>query len=368
MLAALGTIANAVMITECSGTIRWVNRAFFELTGYAAATTAGQTPRLLKSGKHSPAYFRGLWATILSGRVWRGETINRRCDGRLYYCEQTITPLCGPDGRVMYFVAVMNDITERKRMEERILRSQRQEVIGMLASGVAHDLNNILAPIVMSAGILKKRLAPVHEHDQGILDLIESCAQRGADLTRQLLTFGRDTNDDEAPPMQPRRVVEEVVRLMEETFPHNIEITNQTPDDLWRVAIHPTQLHQVLINLCVNARDAMPAGGRLTLNAQNVTLDEKQVWLHAHAKPGNYVKLSVVDTGCGISPEAIGRIFDPFFTTKAVGKGTGLGLSTTQGIVTRHGGIVTVDSELDQGSTFAVHLPATPFAVPAEPG
>ncbi len=366
MLAAFGTIANAIMITDPSGTIRWVNRAFSELTGYAAAAVVGQTPRLLKSGRQSPALYRDLWATILSGRVWRGASINRRCDGRLYYCEQTITPLCGPDGRIAQFVSVMNDITERKRMEEQNLHMQRQQIIGTLASGVAHDLNNILAPIMMSVGILKERLGSAHEHDQGLLALIESCAQRGGDITRQLLVFSHAAEEDDARPIQPRRMVEETVRLMEATFPRNIEIVNLTPDDLGGVTIHVTQLHQVLMNLCVNARDAMPAGGRLTLNARNVTLDEKQTWPHVHAKPGVYVMLSVADTGCGIPPEVIGRIFDPFFTTKDVGKGTGLGLSTVQGIVTHCGGFLTVDSELGRGSTFAVHLPATPLEAEAE--
>jgi|GEM_PF-1783066 len=260
-----------------------------------------------------------------------------------------------------FAIAVANVVSlllaeeERARIEQQFLRAQRMEAIGTLAGGVAHDLNNILAPILMAAGLLKFKLtAP---GDQGIIALIEGGAQRGAGIVKQLLTFGRGT-DDARGLVQVRHLVKDMGHIIQETFPRNIQFQQNIGPDLWPVLADATQLHQVLLNLSVNARDAMPKGGSLTLGAQNVTLTEADAQTIPLAKAGRHVLLTATDTGDGIPPEILGRIFDAFFTTKPVGKGTGLGLSTVQGIVQSHGGCMTVASEVGKGTTFKVYLPA----------
>ena len=257
-------------------------------------------------------------------------------------------------------VCILRDITKQRAADEQILRSQRMESIGTLASGVAHDLNNILAPILMSASILQDRVSP---DLRSLIAAIMESAQRGADIVRQVLTFARGL-EGERINLQLRHLIKEVVEITRETFPKSITIRSGVPKDLWTVIGDSTQLHQVLLNLFINARDAMPNGGQLTVRAENQVLDADYAALPSDARPGQYVVVSVADSGTGISPKVIDKIFDPFFTTKEVGKGTGLGLSTVIGIVRNHGGFVKVYSELGRGSTFKVHLPANPGGTP----
>jgi CheY-like chemotaxis protein len=242
-------------------------------------------------------------------------------------------------------------------MEAKFFRAQRLEAIGSLASGIAHDMNNILAPIMMSAPLLRMGLSV--EQTEKTLVTIETSAQRGADLVRQLLTFGRGVEG-------ARRIVrlgamlDEVARIAQRTFPKNISIARDDSEMAWPVMGDSTQLHQVLLNLCVNARDAMPQGGVLTIAVDNVRFDESLVSMTPGAKVGPYVQLSVTDTGTGIPPDVVDKIFDPFFTTKEPGKGTGLGLSTVIGIVKSHGGFVSVLTKMGVGTTFQVYFPAMP--------
>ncbi|HEY8993688.1 MAG TPA: GAF domain-containing protein [Lacunisphaera sp.] len=246
---------------------------------------------------------------------------------------------------------------ERRVLQEQFLRAQRMEAIGTLSSGLAHDLNNILAPMLMAAGLLKMKLtAP---SDQTIVALIESGAQRGTGIIRQLLTFGRGVEGARTS-VQVRHLIKDLTHIVSETFPRNIEFGYSTPANLWPVHADATQLHQVLLNLSVNARDAMPGGGKLFIAAENVRLEEG-----ASAPPGPYLKLTVTDTGEGIPPAIINRIFDPFFTTKPVGKGSGLGLSSVLSIVKNHHGFVKVSSEVGKGSSFEIHLPALDAPAPA---
>ena len=255
------------------------------------------------------------------------------------------------------------DATESRQMEEKFLRAQRMEAIGTLASGVAHDLNNILTPMLMVAGLLKETL--VESRDREMLTMVERSAQRGAAIIGQLLTFSRGV-DGIRTSIQPRHLVKEMINLMQETFPRNIEVVQDLPTDLWSVVVDATQFHQVLLNLCVNARDAMPGGGKLTLAARNLYLTEKEIEIHSGVAAGPHLLVTVSDTGHGIPPSIIGRIFDPFFTTKKIGKGTGLGLSTVIGIVKSHKGFVNVYSEPGSGTVFRVYLPATDSAITAE--
>lgn len=279
-----------------------------------------------------------------------------RLDGAVRWLRDRVFPVQSLDGAPLRVVGVAEDITEQKFLEQRLLHSQRLESIGTLASGVAHDLNNILAPMLMATSVLRKKL--VDENDQELVSLLEAGARRGTGIVSQLLAFSRGVAGKRVV-VQPGYVVREMSHIMHETFPRNITIQTRIPDDLWSIEADVTQLHQVLMNLCVNARDAMvPAGGSLALSAQNVALGEQDGDLPPGGAAGPYVLFSVKDSGHGIPPEIIGRIFDPFFTTKDVGKGTGLGLSLVHGIVKSHGGFTTVQSQPNAGATFKVFIPA----------
>lgn len=351
--AALEAAANIVMITDARGTIEWVNPAFTRATGYTFAEAVGRNPRFLKSGQQSPEFYAGLWRTLTSGRSWTGELVNVRKDGGLYTEESTITPVHDQTGAITHFVAVKQDITQQKLLEKQLFQTQRLESIGLLASGIAHDLNNILAPISLSIELMRHK----YPAEQRGLDLIEQCTRRGADIVRQVLTFSRGM-DGTRVPLRLSRLVKEMNHLMAETLPRNITLTYDVATQEDTVRVDPTQMHQVLLNLAVNARDAMPAGGRLNFGLATETLTTDDLRLTAGSGPGPYVVLTVADTGQGIPPEVLPLIFDPFFTTKPRGQGTGLGLSTVHGIVRSHGGFIRVESKLGEGTTFRVYLPA----------
>jgi len=240
-------------------------------------------------------------------------------------------------------------------MEEKFLRTQRLEAIGTLSSGIAHDLNNILAPMLLVSPFLKGKLKD--PKDVGLLTMIEQGAQRAANIIKQLLTFSRGIEGMRGS-VQTRHLLKEMLAIMRETFPREIEVVEEISADLWPINADTTQIHQVLMNLCVNARDAIHAGGKITLSAENIYISENEIGGSPAMKPGVYVRLTVTDTGEGIPRENLDRIFEPFFTTKEIGKGTGLGLSTVLGIVKSHEGFVTVYSEPGLGTSFKIHLPA----------
>ncbi|HXQ81974.1 MAG TPA: ATP-binding protein [Opitutaceae bacterium] len=353
--AALQAAPTSIVITDSRGHIEWVNPAFEKISGYPSSEVIGKTPRVLKSGKHPQPFYDELWRTITAGNNWQGEICNRAKDGRIFREAMTIAPIRDQEGAIRHYVAIKEDITESKALEGRLMRAQRLESIGLLASGVAHDLNNVLAPILMSIDWLKTRYPTTDSHQ--ILDVMESSAQRGAGVVRQVLTFAHGI-EGERVEIVPRHLIRELQQMITGTFPPAIEIDVQFAPDLKSVTGDPTQLHQVLLNLAVNARDAMPSGGTLTISAENCRLSEKEARLSVGARPGDYVLISVSDTGTGIPPEILDRIFDPFFTTKPKGRGTGLGLSTVHGLVRSHGGFVTVNSALGVGSRFTLYLPA----------
>jgi nitrogen-specific signal transduction histidine kinase len=252
-------------------------------------------------------------------------------------------------------VCFVLDLTERKKLEQQFHRSQRMESIGTLAGGIAHDLNNVLSPIMMALEVLKMRF-PGPENRE-LLDILRTSAERGADMVRQVLSFARGV-EGRRMEVQIRHLVQDMEKIARDTFLKNIKVETNIPRDLWTVMGDPTQLHQVLLNLCVNARDAMPNGGRLTISAKNVNLDAHYASLNPEAKAGPYVFIQVEDNGTGIPPRILEKIFDPFFTTKEVGKGTGLGLSTSLAIVKSHGGFMRADSEVGKGTKFHINLPA----------
>ena len=351
---------STVVITDTLGNIQYVNPKFTAVTGYTLEEAMGQNPRVLKSGESGPEEYKELWDTLIAGHEWRGTFHNKKKNGELFWEAASISPITDESGVITHFLAVKEDITERKQMEEKILRAQRMESIGALAGGMAHDLNNILAPIMMSASMLREENLESEVRAQLIAG-IEEVVQRGADIVNQVLTFARGAKGKHII-LNVQALAKQVGQFVKETFPKSIVFCQNVPEALWNITGDPTQLYQVLLNLCVNARDAMLEGGTLHLEAENYEI--RGAFAPApDARPGRYVKFTVADTGSGIAKEIADRIFEPFFTTKEPGKGTGLGLSTAIGILRSHGGFVTVNSESGQGAVFNVFLPATTEAV-----
>ncbi len=264
-------------------------------------------------------------------------------------------PVHDSEGKFSQCRTVISDITEKKKLESQFLRAQRMESIGTLAGGIAHDLNNLLTPIMLSLQILKQKFTD--EQSQKLITLLEQNSHRAAGLIKQVLSFARGI-EGERNALQAAYLIYEIEKIVKETFPRDIEIKTNIPKDLWIISGDATQLHQVIMNLCVNARDAMPDGGILSISAENFFIDEDYAQMNLEAKVGSYIIISISDTGTGIPPEILNRIFEPFFTTKDQGKGTGLGLSTSLAIVKSHSGFIDVHSEIGAGTVFKVFLPA----------
>ena len=359
--------ANAIFITNADGVIQWINPAFTALTGYAESAAIGQTPRILKSGKQNPAFYESLWRTILAGEIWRGEITNRRQDGGLYFGEETITPVRSVGGKITHFIGILNDVTERKRLAAQFIEAQKMEVIGQLAGGVAHDFNNILAVVTGYSDMLTADLG-ADSHLGKYAEEIRHASERAVGLTRQLLVFSRKQV------VQPvvlalNEVVQDLDKMLRRLVEENIEFTMALGEETGRVKADAGYIGQLLMNLVVNARDAMPNGGRLTIASGNVTLDESHTLPHPDTRPGHYVMLSVTDTGTGMTDEVKSHLFEAFFTTKPAGKGTGLGLATCQTIIQQCVGHISVSSELGKGSTFRIYFPRVdqPLAAASPP-
>ena len=323
------------------------------LYGWSASEAIGQPIGELILA--DPQELNAISKVLLATGEFRGQLKEITKDKRELTVEVWSTLVRNDDGTPRSVLSINNDITEQKNLEMQLLRAQRLESIGTLASGVAHDLNNILTPILMCAQTLRHELG--EEDRQSALSLIEESARRGAVVVKQVLTFARGI-EGERVLIKPSHLIEEMVDIARKTFPKSIEITSRYPEDLWSIEGDPTQLHQALLNLSVNARDAMPNGGALVIWAENFTVDEYYASMTPDAKVGQFVALRVSDTGTGMPRATIDKIFDPFFSTKEIGKGTGLGLSTTLGIVKSHGGFISVYSELGKGTTFKLFLPA----------
>lgn len=301
--------------------------------------------------------------TVLEKGAWVGELEHTTKERKQITVESHWTLVRDDAGRPKSILAINTDITEKKRMETQFLRAQRMESIGTLASGIAHDLNNILGPILMAIEML--RLKNQDEESQRWLTILQNNAERGGDMVQQVLSFARGV-EGERIALQPKHLLKDVIKILGETLPKSISIKYEIPSDLRPILADATQIHQVLMNLSVNARDAMPQGGVLRISAENRELDENYALMNLEAKPGRYVSFTIEDSGTGMPPEVVNRIFEPFYTTKEIGRGTGLGLSTALTIVRSHGGFINVYSEPGQGTQFVFHLPVAEFGQDAQ--
>jgi PAS domain S-box-containing protein len=354
--AALKAAANAIVITDRSGSIVWVNPAFTMLTGYSAEESMGVNPRkLVKSGVHGQVFYQQLWDVLLAGEVWRGEIMNRHKNGIQYPEGMTITPVKDARGEITNFIAIKRDLTEQRKLEEQLRQSQRMESIGTLAGGVAHDFNNILTAII-GYGYLALKNAAQDDPQRRLIEHILKAADRAAHLTKELLLFSRKQAID-SKQLDLNAVVTKMEIFLKRVIGEDIAFKTVLQEIKLTVMADVYQLEQVLMNLATNARDAMPQGGTLTLTTEAVQLDQSFTESHGFGKPGQYALLTVSDTGEGMDEETRQRIFEPFFTTKDVGKGTGLGLAAVYGIICRHEGFINVYSEPGCGTTFQIYLP-----------
>ena len=367
----LSNAREGVMIVDLADRISLWNRGAEAIFGRTAAEAIGQSPEAVM-GFEDPAAAGRLRAAVARDGFWNGELRAQARDGRKLIVNYRATLVRDEAGQPRARLNLFADITEQKQLEEQFLHAQRLESVGMLAAGIAHDLNNMLAPIVFAAPLLRESLSA--SRDLKILDIVEQSAARGAGLVKQILGFAHSATG-ELQVTQVKHLMRDIVSVIEQTFPKAIELVHQIPADLWPVQGNASQIHQVLLNLCVNARDAMPQGGTLRISAANRRLDGAEAVAIPGARPGAWLVLEISDTGTGIPPELLERIWQPFFTTKGAGKGTGLGLSTVRGIVAGHQGFIELRTEAGLGTTFRVSLPAVesepaqsaskpPFAIP----
>jgi PAS domain S-box-containing protein len=361
--ALLDKAQDAIFVQDGAGAITYWNKSAERLYGWTA-DEMGRTGNLADFFAFDEEKVKEARDAVLAKGEWNGELRQKNKAGAEVTVDSRWTLVVGRAEGGHSFLCINTDITERKRIEAQFLRAQRMESIGTLAGGIAHDLNNVLAPILMGAEMLRD--GALDPRSAKLVGTIESSARRGRDMVKQILGFARGQSGEQSV-LQLGHLLKEMDKIMRETFPKNIQTRVTLGADLWPILGDATQLHQVLLNLCVNARDAMPDGGEIHLQSRNLILDEAAAQKLVGAKPGRYLLLSASDTGTGMAPEILQKIFEPFFTTKEVGKGTGLGLSTTLTIIKNHRGVLDVESTIGKGTTFKIYLPADASAVVAAP-
>ncbi|MFC1834729.1 response regulator [Thermodesulfobacteriota bacterium] len=344
-----------IVITDTEGVIQYANPSFERTTGFNSKEAVGNTLRILKSGKHDETFYEQLWRTIKAGRVWTGHITNKKKDGTLFEEEATISPLKDRSGKIVNFVAVKRDVTNEQALRQQLFRAQKMEAIGTLAGGVAHDFNNLLQVIQGHADIGLIRMQKDDPFRQEFTE-IKRTARTAAELTQGLLTFSRRA-ESRLRPVAMNQELKQVVKMLNRTTHKMIRIELDLADDLKTVRADPAQIQQVMMNLAVNSRDAMPDGGTLQIESKNVVLDQRYCESQLAMKPGEYIVVTVSDSGCGVDNNTVNHIYEPFFTTKATGKGTGLGLSIVYGIIKSHGGNITCYSEPERGTVFNIYLP-----------
>ncbi len=355
LATAVEQAGEAILTTDAEGLITYVNPSFEKITGYSSSEVIGMNPRILKSGKHSKSFYRNLWRTIKSGKIWMGQFINVAKDGALFEEESTISPIISNTGEIKGYVAVKRDVTEMKRIEREMRRNQKLTSIGTLAGGIAHDFNNVLMPIMGYTELIKKELSkdsPAIDHIEEII----KAGKRAKDLVRQVLTFSH-RSEQSFQPVELAPIVKEALKLLRASILSNITLEENIDSEPGVVLGDPTQIHQVIINLCANAAYAMKdCGGVLKIGLEQVVLNKAPLEL-SDTMTNQFMMLTVSDNGEGMYESTIEQIFDPFYSTKPDGEGSGMGLSVLHGIVKNHGGFIEVDSEPEKGSTFKVYFP-----------
>lgn len=355
LIGAIEQAAEEVIITDINGDMIYVNPTFEQVSGYTRKEVVGKNPRIFKSGMQGNHFYQQMWHTLLKGQVWRGRLINRKKNGELYTLDATMSPVRDEQGKIINFVSVRRDVTVELQREEQYRQAQRMEAIGRLAGGIAHDFNNLLTVIRGYTNLLADQLAD-NEQCRGDVQMIDKAGERATTLVRQLLAFSRKQI------FQPQSVnLNEIIGQMEKmlrrTIGEDIELITVLEPTLGWVKVDPGQMEQIVLNLAINARDAMPEGGLLTIETANIELDETYAMQHLEIQPGTHVVVTVSDSGIGMDDEVKNHIFEPFFTTKEQGKGTGLGLATVYGIVRQSGGSIWVYSEVGKGTTFKIYIP-----------
>ncbi|WP_212637852.1 MASE3 domain-containing protein [Desulfocicer vacuolatum] len=357
LISAIEQVGDVVVITDIDGVIQYTNPAFMEITGFSKKEAWGKTPRFLKSGQHDNHFYKTLWNTILSGEQWTGRIVNKRKDGTLYTGECSISPVNNQDGDIANFVWISRDITKQLEIEHQSQQNQKLESIGSLAGGIAHDFNNILSSVI---GFTELALDEV-EKDTTIEDSLQevyAAGKRAKDLVGQILAFARQS-EEELKPVQVSSIVKEVLKFMRSSIPTTIEIHQSIESDSLIMG-NATRIHQVMMNLCTNAAHAMDEmTGVLEIRLKDVAINGDVSTKTSELKPGDYIQITVSDTGTGIAPEIIGSIFEPYFTTKGPGEGSGMGLAMVHGIIETYDGKITVNSRVGQGTTFTIYLPIT---------
>lgn len=353
LVQAVEHAGETIVITDADGTIQYANPSFERTTGYSPEEAIGSNPRILKSGQHDQQFYRELWETVLGGQVWTGRLVNRRKDGSCYQEVATISPVRSDNGEVVHLVAVKRDVTKELALEAQVQQAHRLETVGTLAGGIAHDVNNLLAVVLGNASLLERQLQGDGEAVAMVEDIV-TAAHKGGVLAKNLLGFARG-GDYLRDSVDLNEAIEETTSLLRCTIPKRIALETDLAPDLAPVAGDPRQLSQIVMNLITNAADAIDGAGAISVSTRNITLEANAEGLTL--EPGDYVRVCVVDNGCGMDANTQRRAFDPFFTTKEVGEGSGLGLAMVYGVVGKHGGQVTIDSKPGHGTTIIVRLP-----------
>ncbi len=352
--AAIDEAGETIVITDIDGRIEYINPVAERVTGYSMQELIGSHTNIFKSGLQDTALYDNLWATIAEGKNWTGRLVNKRKDGSLYTEALTISAIRNAAGKIANYVAVKRDISEKLLLEAQLLQAQKMESVGRLAGGVAHDFNNMLSVILGFTQMALDKIEPGSILHEDLLEVLDA-AKRSANITRQLLAFARKQT------IAPRvlnlnETIEDMLKMLRRLLGEDINLVWQPQSTLWLTKIDPSQIDQLLANLCVNARDAITGIGKIIIETGHAVFDENYCARHIGAIPGEYVFLSVEDNGCGMAKEVQEQIFEPFFTTKELGQGTGLGLATVYGIVKQNNGFITSYSEPGQGASFKIYL------------